>query len=163
MNDFFWLPDGRLLYLVPEPESLEGSLCNFWEMPLDKHTGQPIAKPRRLTNWSGYCMSSLSATATGKTLAFLKSAGKETAFLAELAAAGTRIIKPRHFPLTENSEGVVDWTPDSQAIFFMSDRSGHRGITDKLSTRTSPNQSSSKAMAETPVLLPMARTSSIWG
>jgi eukaryotic-like serine/threonine-protein kinase len=128
VNDFFWLPDGRLLYLVPEPESLDGSLCNFWEMPLDKHTGQPIAKPRRLTNWSGYCMSSMSTTADGKTLAFLKSAGKETAFLAELAAAGTRILEPRHFPLTESSEGVVDWTPDSKAIFFISDRSGHRGI-----------------------------------
>ena len=128
VNDFFWLPDGRLLYLVPEPESLEGSLCNFWEMPLDQHTGQPIAKPRRLTNWAGFCMSSTSTTADGKTLAFLKSAGKETAFLAELAAAGTRILEPRHFPLTESSEGVVDWTSDSKAIFFISDRSGHRGI-----------------------------------
>ncbi len=98
VNDFLWLPDGRLLYLVPEPESLQGTLCNFWEMPLDKHTGAPVAKPKRLTNWSGFCMSGLSTTADGKKLAFLKSAGKETAFLAELAAAGTRILEPRHFP-----------------------------------------------------------------
>jgi len=128
VNDFFWLPDGRLLYLVPEPESLQGSLCNFWGLPLDKRTGAPIAKPRQLTTWSGSCMSGMSITADGKKLTFLKSADKETAFLAELTAAGTRILEPRHFPLTESSEGVIDWTPDSKAIFFISDQSGHRGI-----------------------------------
>ena len=128
VNDFFWLPDGRLFYLVPEPESLEGNLCNFWQMQLDKHTGRPIAKARRLTTWSGSCMSGMSITADGKKLTFLKSADKETAFVAELAGAGTRIFEPRHFPLTESSEGVVDWMPDSKAIFFISDRSGHRGI-----------------------------------
>jgi len=126
VNDLFWLADGRLLYSVAEPESFFGSACNFWEMPLDAHTGTPIGEPTRRTNWSGFCMGGLSITADGKKLAFLKWAGKQTSFLADLAEGGTRILRPRHFPLSENSEGVADWTPDSKAIFFI--RPGSHGI-----------------------------------
>jgi Tol biopolymer transport system component len=97
-------------------------------MQLDKHTGAPIEKPRRLTNWSEFCMGSMSVTADGKRLAFLKWAGKQTSFWADLAEGGTRILRQRHFPLSESSEGAVDWTPDGKAIFFISFRSGNYGI-----------------------------------
>ena len=128
VNDLLWLADGRLLYSMAEPESFFGSACNFWELRLDARTGTPVEKPRRLTNWSGFCMSGLSITADGKWLVFLKWAGKQTSFLADLAAGGTHILNPRHFPLSERSEGAVDWTPDSKAIFFISFRSGSHGI-----------------------------------
>ena len=128
MNDLLWLADGRLLYSVAEPESFFGSACNFWEMRLDGRTGTPVGKPRRLTNWSGYCMSGLSITADGKKIAFLKWAGKQTSFLADLAEGDTRLLRQRHFPLSDSSEGVVDWSPDSKAVFFRSDRSGRGAI-----------------------------------
>ena len=127
LADFFWLADGRLLYSMPDG-SFFGSACNFWEMQLDRRTGTPIGKPRQLTNWSGFCMNDISVTADGKKLAFVKFAGKQTSFVAELAAGGTRILTPRHFPLSESSEGVVGWAPDSKAILFDSNRSGHFGI-----------------------------------
>jgi len=124
VDDLVWLADGRLLYSVSE--SFFGS-CNFWEITLDVQRGTPIGKPRQLTNWTGFCMSGMSVTADGKKLAFLKWAGKETSFLAELAAGGTRILTPRRFPLSESS-GAVGWTPDSKAIFFYSNRLGDGGI-----------------------------------
>ena len=127
LNDFLWMPDGRLLYSLAEPESF-GSHCNFWEMQLDGRAVTPIGEPRKVTNWSGFCMSVMSITADGKKLAFLKWVGTQTSFLAELAAGGTRIFMPRHFPLSENSEGAVGWTSDSKAIFFISGQSGHGGI-----------------------------------
>ncbi|MGA8866913.1 MAG: protein kinase, partial [Candidatus Sulfotelmatobacter sp.] len=125
VDDLVWLADGRLLYSVSE--SFFGS-CNFWQMTLDAQRGTPIGKPTQITNWTGFCMSGISVTADGKKLAFLKWAGKETSFLAELAAGGTRILTPRRFPLSESSEGPLGWTPDSKAIFFYSDRSGQGGI-----------------------------------
>jgi dipeptidyl aminopeptidase/acylaminoacyl peptidase len=128
VNDFFWLADGRLIYSVAEPESFSGSACNFWEVRLDGQTGKAMEKPRQLTNWSGFCMSGMSETSDGKRLAFLKWAGKQTSFLADLAEGGTRIVRPRHFPSSESSEGAVDWTLDSKAIFFISNRSGDLGI-----------------------------------
>ncbi len=127
-RDLIWLADGRLLYSREEPESFFGSACNFWEMRLDARTGEAVEKPRKLTNWSGFCMNGLSETSDGKKLAFLKSAGKQTSFLADLAGGGTRIVRPRHFPLSESSEGAVGWTPDSRAILFNSNRSGHTAI-----------------------------------
>jgi eukaryotic-like serine/threonine-protein kinase len=128
VRDLIWLADGRLLYSREEPESFFGSACNFWEMRLDAHTGEAVEKPRRLTNWSGLCMSGMSETSDGKKLVFLKSAGKQTSFLADVAEGGTRILRPRHFPLSESSEGAVGWTPDSKAILFNSNRSGHNEI-----------------------------------
>ncbi len=128
VNDLLWSADGRLIYSVAEPGSFFGDACNFWEIRVDPHTGTPIEKSKKFTNWSGYCMSGLSETSDGKRLAFLKQAGKETSFLADLAESGTRILRPRHFPLSESSEGTVDWTPDSKAIIFNSNRSGHGGI-----------------------------------
>jgi serine/threonine protein kinase len=128
LDDLLWLADGRLLYSLSEPKSSVADTCNFWELRLDGHTGTPIGKPRKLTNWSGFCMSGMSITANGKKLAFLKWAGKQTSFLADLADGGTQILRPRHFPLSESSEGAVGWTSDSKAIFLISDRSGHTGI-----------------------------------
>jgi eukaryotic-like serine/threonine-protein kinase len=128
VSDFFWLADGRLLYSVTGRGSFLGSGCNFWEMRLDGRTGEPVERPRQLTNWSGFCMSGMSETADRKKLAFLKVAGKQTSFLADLAVGGTRILRLRHFPLSDSSDGVVDWTPNSKAVFFNSNRSGHSGI-----------------------------------
>jgi Tol biopolymer transport system component len=73
-------------------------------------------------------MGGMSEMSDDKKLAFLKWTPQKTSFLADLAAGGTRILRPRHFPLSESSEGAVGWTPDSKAIFFISNRSGHYGI-----------------------------------
>jgi serine/threonine protein kinase len=128
VRDLIWLADGRFLFSREEPESFFGNACNFWEMRLDARTGEAIETPRRLTNWSGFCMDGLSETSDGRKLAFLKWAGKQTSFLADLAEGGTRVLRQRHFPLNESLEGAVGWTPDSKSIFFVSNRSGHRGI-----------------------------------
>jgi len=128
VNDVRWLPDGRLIYSVAEPESFFGSACNFWEMQLDERTGKPIEKPKPLTSWSGFCMSGTSITADGKRLAFLKWAGHSISYVADLTPGGTQILRPRRFPLSESSEGAADWTADSKAIIFVSNRSGRLGI-----------------------------------
>jgi Tol biopolymer transport system component len=105
-----------------------GTACNFWEMRLDAHTGTPIEKPRKLTNWSGFCMNPMSETSDGKQIAFLKWSPRETSYLADLAGGGTRILQARHFPLSESSEVPTAWMPDSKAILFVSDRSGPWGV-----------------------------------
>ena len=126
VKDFFWLTDGRLLYSVAESEV--NTTCNLWEMRLDGRTGEPTEKPRELTNWSGFCVDGMSETSDGKKLAFLKWESRQTSFLADLPAGGTHILRQRHFPLSESSQGAVDWTADSKAIFFISFQSGSHGI-----------------------------------
>jgi Tol biopolymer transport system component len=127
-GDVIWRANGQLLYSLEEAGFADGSACNFWGMQLDAHTGTPIEKPTKLTNWSGFCMNPMSETSDGKKIAFLKWFPKETSYLANLAAGGTRVLRSRHFPLSESSEAPVGWMPDSKAIFFISDRSGPLGI-----------------------------------
>lgn len=73
-------------------------------------------------------MGSMSVTADGKRLAYLKWAGHLTSYMADLAASGTRILNLRHFPLSESSEGIADWTADSKAVILVSNRSGKFGV-----------------------------------
>jgi serine/threonine protein kinase len=123
IREILWRANGQLVYSAEEPGSSLGTACNFWGMQIDANTGAPIEKPRRLTNWVGFCMSGMSETSDGKQLAFLRWSPRETSYLAELAANGTRILRPRHFPLSESSEAAVGWMPDSKAILFRSNRS----------------------------------------
>jgi serine/threonine protein kinase/Tol biopolymer transport system component len=125
--DLTWLPDGRLIYPVPEPGSFAAS-CNYWAVRLDERTGRVLEKPGQLTNWTGFCMSSTTATADGKQLVFLKQTAHMTSYVADLAAHGTRILNPKHFPLTETSDVVSDWLPDSKSFLLVSNRSGHYAI-----------------------------------
>ncbi len=127
-TDYSWLPDGRLIYSLREPQAIGSSSCNYWLMHLDSRTGEPIEKPERLTNWGGYCMSSTTATADGKKLAFSKWRDGSTVYVADLEAGGSRIINPRHFTLDEGFDFPLDWTADGKSIVFASNRNGRFGI-----------------------------------
>jgi eukaryotic-like serine/threonine-protein kinase len=125
--EYLWLP-GRLIYSMAEPQALGGSGCNFWEMRLDGDTGKPVGEGRRLTSWSGFCMSGESATADGKKLAFLRWASHFTIYMAALDASGTRVISSKHFTLNESRDFPGAWTPDGKALIFVSDRGGRFGV-----------------------------------
>ncbi len=134
-GDLSWLPDGRLIYQVAEPGSApEGARsrqdrCNFWTIPLDLHTGKPLAKPRQLMNWTGFCNSTTAnVTADGKQLAFLRTANDWTVYVADLEAGGTRISNTRHFTLDESTDFLQDWTNDSGNVIFTSNRAGEFSI-----------------------------------
>jgi Tol biopolymer transport system component len=97
-------------------------------MRLDTRTGEVIDKPKRLTNWSGFCMAGMTATEDGKRLVFLGWEGHGTSYMAELPASGSQTLSPRRFPRSESSDAALDWMPDSKAIIVESNRTGHQGI-----------------------------------
>ncbi len=138
-GDLSWLPDGRLIYQVADPGSgYMQETCNFWAMRLDVRTGESIEKPKRLTNWTGFCVDgSANATADGKRIAFLRSSDSSsvrgvreqaTVYVADLQAHGSRIRNSRPFTLDESANFANDWTSDSSAIIFTSNRAGLFGI-----------------------------------
>jgi eukaryotic-like serine/threonine-protein kinase len=151
-GEFTWLPDGRLIYQVhdssSEPAFASSSQdnCNFWTLRLNGHTGKPLEKPKRLTNWTGFCNSeNANATADGKRLAFLRRAVAWTVYVADVEAGGTRIRNMRHFTLDESTDFPRDWTNDSKQVVFISDRTGQFAIykqsldedaPERISTRT---------------------------
>ena len=69
-EDFWWLPQGRLVFTRQDPQNSNGN--NLWELTMDNHAGTPIGNPKRLTQWTGYVMSGLSACVDGKRLVVTK-------------------------------------------------------------------------------------------
>jgi serine/threonine protein kinase len=122
MSDFSWLPDGRLIYSMNEPQTI-GSTSNYWALRLDARTGQPLEKPTRLTNWAGFGLNNTGATANGKQLTFLEYAGRGTVYVADVLAGGSHIRNSRQFTLGEDTY-PVGWTPDSKTVLFGANRAG---------------------------------------
>jgi serine/threonine protein kinase len=118
------LPDSRLLFPIGEAGAV-GNTCNYWVMPLDERTGAPTAKPKRLTNWGGFCPSGTSVTQDGKKLTFLKWIGHSSNHVADLEADGNRIANLQHFAPSEGYDFPLDWTPDGKQVVFKSNRNGH--------------------------------------
>jgi dipeptidyl aminopeptidase/acylaminoacyl peptidase len=117
-GDVSWLPDGRLIFQMAETGSVNAleDTCNFWTMQFDPHTGKPTEEPKRLANWTGFCISKANVTADGKRLAFLASSGHLTAYVADLEAGGKRVVNPRHFVRDEGDNVIADWTPDGGTV-----------------------------------------------
>ena len=127
IEDFRWLPDGRMIYSLDEPDPNSWT-CNFWEARIDAQAGELRGKPRRLSNWAGFCESGLSVTADGRRLAFRKSMHQSSVYVADLEANGTQITSPRRLMLTESWDFPTAWTADSKSVVFFSDRKGRGRI-----------------------------------
>jgi len=128
LRDGTWLPDGRLIYAQAEPPPNSNS-CNYWEMRVDQRTGERVDKPRRLTNWAGFCLNGTTVTTDGKRLAFLESSSAQSSvYVANLEANGTRITSPNRLTLSESMNVPATWTEDSKTVIFSSNRDGPWGI-----------------------------------
>ena len=128
LHDFYWLPDGRVVYSLGEGRAIASDNCNLWEVRLNTATGSPIDQPRRLTNWAGFNVDSLSATSDGKRLAFQKSSSHVNIYIGELQDGNTRLAALKKLTFSEGFNAPTAWTSDSKAVIFHSDRNGHWGI-----------------------------------
>ena len=120
---FLWLGDGRLLYIVPEPGPSVAN-CNLWQQRVDPRNGHPSDRPARLTNWAGFCLDSLSATVDSKHVAFTRWASQTNILIGDLASAGSKGFAPAPLMMREGWNTFLDWTRDSKAVLFTSDRNG---------------------------------------
>ena len=123
INDYDWLPGGRLVLAQtePPPHSVDS---NLWEMRVDTRTGQPNSKLRRLTNWTGFNFQGLNLTADGKRLVFTNNRPQSDVFVAEADGAAHAIKKPERLTFEERLDWPSGWTRDGKSILFHSDRAG---------------------------------------
>src|SRR5437660_2739440 len=84
--------DGRIVY-----SRLEGPLkeSNLWEIPVDPQTARVRGKPRRLTNWSGFFFTSLSASLDSRRLFFISMRYRSDIDVAELKGKSRQWTTPR--------------------------------------------------------------------
>ena len=138
LHDFYWLPDGRVVYSIGEGRAAASDNCNLWEVRADARTGAPVEQPRRVANWAGFNVDDLSATSDGKRLVFQKWSIHDNVHVGELQDGNTKLTPPQELTLSEGFNFPTAWTSDSKAVIFSSDRNGHWGIYKQELNRDSP-------------------------
>jgi len=125
-NGLLWLADGRIVVAKDEPPtSPPGS--NVWALPVDLRTGRGPGTPTRLTSGPGYVIQ-FSRTADNQHLVLLRAEGEADVYVASFTASAPRLVTPRRLTLDDANDFPFDWTPDSKAVLFISDRTGARNI-----------------------------------
>ena len=124
---FLWFPSGRFVYFHAEPEEVRGGE-NLWEVRVDTRTGEPVSKPRRITNWAETELIGFGGTSDGKQLAVTKRTLQSHVDVGELEAGGRRLKNPRRLTLEESRDSPCHWMPDGKAVLFQSNRNGTWGI-----------------------------------
>jgi len=122
-HDFLWLHDWRILYAVNDPRP-NVFTCNYWQVRTNERTGEVIEKPKRVTNWAGSCIDTMTVTDDGKHVAFLQWASQTTVNVADLDETGTRAANPRLLTLSEHWNFPFAWTGDSKSVLFVSSGGG---------------------------------------
>jgi Tol biopolymer transport system component len=142
--DLCWAPEGRILFPMAE-KGLGAEIFNLWEIKVDAITGKPMSGARRFIQWSGFSFvnaGSLSITADGKQLALARTNAQADVYVAEIDSGGktikNRLKNFRRFTQVESDDFVWDWTADSRAVFFESDRYGHQDIFKQYISQTNP-------------------------
>ena len=121
LGDLVWLADGRIVYSLSE-SWLNYSDTNLGQVAVNPKTGTVSSVATRLTNWFGFSLASLSATADGEKLSFLKTTNQASVQVGELEAGGKRLQTPRTLFREEYFVWPVSWTPDSKSVVFYADR-----------------------------------------
>jgi Tol biopolymer transport system component len=84
----------------------------------------PTSAPRRITNWAGFKIYSLSRSADGDRLTFAKWSEQDTALVGDLEADGAQVKQIRPLAASEGYSIPYAWTADSKAVILFSDRNG---------------------------------------
>jgi eukaryotic-like serine/threonine-protein kinase len=126
LTDLVWLPDGRLV--VNRGEDSDPNSCNLWSLQLRPRTSQVGAPAQRITNWTGFCPQGLSVSADGKLLTLQKVISQQSVYVAELGHDAVVLKPPTRLTLSDSADNPTDWTADSRAVIFMSNRNGRQQI-----------------------------------
>jgi DNA-binding winged helix-turn-helix (wHTH) protein/Tol biopolymer transport system component len=118
---FRLLPQGRLIYAAAEGPQ---NFTNLWELPVDTVLGKPTGPPHKLTDWTNFSISGISATADGKQVALLNGRWQANVYVGDLRAGGTELANTRRLTLDESDDYPAFWTPDGQSVVFSSNRNG---------------------------------------
>jgi serine/threonine protein kinase len=120
------LPDGRLLYVMFElPPNQNNS--NIFASMLNSATGAFEGAAERITSGEG-SIAQPSITADGKRLAFNRVNSQLDVYVSEFSARTGKASPPRRLTLDEANNSPYDWTPDSKAVIFKSNRTGKANI-----------------------------------
>jgi Tol biopolymer transport system component len=121
------LPDGRLIYGRRElpPSDL---MSNLWQVDIDLATGDVQREPIRLTNLTGYNFQDLSATSDGHRVAFVIEENQMDVYVGDIRDGGRSLVGVRRLTFDDRNDAPGGWSPDSDELYFQSER----GVAENL-------------------------------
>jgi serine/threonine protein kinase/Tol biopolymer transport system component len=134
VSEVYWLPDGRILYRLPDPSSY--SEYNVWAIATDTGSGKPLGPPARLANVTQEPQN-FRASTDGKRLVYLSQRSDDAVYLGNLRP-GTKKFNPRRLTLDEWGSWPGDWARDSKTVLYYSIRSGRFAIFQQHIDQQSP-------------------------
>jgi len=123
-DDFYWLPDGRIIFAL---ENKTGDSA-LWEVVVDPRTGMRTSEPKRIIHWPRAAFMGLSATDKGKKLLVLQGTSQNDIYVGEFDSKSVRLKTTRQFTSDERDDIPAAWTRDGKGLLFISDRSGSYDI-----------------------------------
>ena len=115
------LPGGRLIYAIREGPQ---NFTNLWELPVDAVVGKPEGSPHKLTDWTNFNITGISATADGTQVALLNGTWEADVYVGDLRAGGAELANARRLTLDQSDDLPAFWVPGDQAVVFFSNRNG---------------------------------------
>jgi serine/threonine protein kinase len=126
-----WSPDWRLLFAAGTGQVFNWpprGRFGIWSIPIEPRRAEPTGKPEQLTQSGDSFPYSLTVSADGKRLSYMKMYGWNDTYLAELDQGGTSMKPPRRFTFDRWGANPEEWTHDGKAILFTSNRNGKSEI-----------------------------------
>lgn len=117
-----WLADGRLIFPRREPRPNQQD-TNLWSLRFDQPALSPRGPSTRITNGKGIAVE-LSSSKDGKRMALRRHAPQPDIYIADIGRGSNGLGKLRRLTLDERLDYAMDWTADSRAVIFYSNRDG---------------------------------------
>jgi eukaryotic-like serine/threonine-protein kinase len=126
LRGYVWLSPSKIV--LDRWEAPDKPYSNLWQIDVDSKNMKAVGKPRRLTNWAGFSIDSMSASRDGKLLALTRRTEQSNVLVGELADHGSSLSHLRRISLENRVEWPGGWSGDSKALLFQSDRTGNMNI-----------------------------------
>lgn len=128
ISSMVWTAPSRLIVSIGEKPSgvnSEGG-SNLWQVSVDsRRDGE--AELRKLTGWTDVSIRPGSLSTDGKRLAFVRTMRQRDVYVGDIQSGGNAVI-PRRLTMHLGDDYPTDWTPDSKAVIFTSDRTGPSAV-----------------------------------
>jgi hypothetical protein len=97
-------------------------MSNLWQVDIDPDSARIIGEPTRLTSLTGYNFRDLSVTTDGSRTAFVIEKNQPDVFVANVVDNGRQLSDVRQITFDERLDLPAGWSPDSQDVYFYSER-----------------------------------------
>ena len=137
VSEVYWLPDGRILYRLPDPSSYSDYFdYNIWAIGVDPGSGKPLGQPARVASVA-QDPQNFRASTDGRRFTYLSLHRNDAVYLGNLEL-GAKAFSPRNLTLDGWNNWPWGWTRDSKAVLFTSIRRGRVAILKQRIDQQSP-------------------------